>query len=545
MRWNDFMKKWNIVIFTYFLSVFFYLLYKLQYYPRDYSISLFEIYDVFFFAYLLILLFVIFKKTNTKWVIISIFFFYILFANLPLLNNYIYFNESDYPSHYGLILDAQKNFKINDYLVYPSMHILTNMTFLIFGNFLSPKGVIVFSNVFGIVYYLIMLVFIRKNKNDFNKYFILFLFLPFLILKISFVPAFFSLSILVTLWYIVQYKIKLRRMNILLLLLLIGLIPSHFEVALFTFVALIIYYLFNRNNNILYLVIIAFIVYIIYILQFQTIESLIIEIFGTFFNISKTHVGQYSSVLTESTEKYSLFYIAFQLLLNLGDILFLLLGIALLNFFIFKKKLYNKKLLLYDGLVLLFGLLYIITLFFNLKVDQFRMLKYIIFFSFILIVMFYFKLGKEKKYLNYLFIIAIIIAMINIYPTPVIKKWNNEIIDQNVQSTEYLINNINNSAKVFARSAHINRYITTIYGDEKVWEYRILWEDNYIPDHINISSLESGSYLFINDLDFLIYIHVFPEFNKIVEEDEIDINFQEEIIKVYSNGFTRNYFIQR
>lgn len=566
--------------------------YELSIYP-DLSILFIASIISFCISVFNIILCIQFRKINIfcKLNVIIILFLNFILLTLPLSRGYYFYDKHDGMTHLGYIVDILNSGHIGPSNFYPLLHILSA--------FLSQIGNI--SNIFIIrefftaSFFLFFIICIYLLTKKITKSIVGGL-CGFILASVpiysgsftGFAPTeifFFMVPFFVYIIYlfILDSDIKIK------FLLILGFLPiayMHPELVLFMVIIAIVILImpnlfsnsydlviFKSNNKIIIpilIIITSFISWYIYFHLFVVqIRRISATLQGQLFNSAYSFTFMQNSLKKANLSLYEL--IDFIIKTYGAVIIYEILAIVIIIFLLFQlikyKKRIEESMFFFISLIIIYSILSISTLFQDIIVIWDRTFKYVILSSTILIAIFIVYISNSnlttknfnKYYLLFLYcilVVAIIISIFNMFPSPITKTYNQQVTAMEFNSAGWLIQNGNREVGIYDQFFTLGRFANAIEGTDRsididnVYVIDLYSQNRTPPDHFNYQkfsnfgdSIQGDKYLIINKLIRVYYKDLWPKLARYTERDFYQLENDKTSNKIFSNGETEIQFI--
>jgi hypothetical protein len=567
---------------------------------NGYEISIYDVYPVYFWLFLIISIFCGFILMVTEslndyeskqWILG---FLVVLFSNviillLPFFRGYSVLGRGDVLSHIGYSIDIINtgHFGVAGTYgenCYPIIHILIVSINQFTG---LNLGVITETlPIFFIVFYMIFIYILSKEitKNN-SKSILITTFASVLLFQhenlmlAPSVQSFLLLPLILFLFYksYLQQKDPMVYGVLFIFMLLIMpffhpgegtlfLIPLFLGISL----ALIFYNKINTENseymklntNLLNIMLIIFVTWATWFISFSSFGRQTKKILNwLIYESGTTNVAQYSNLLGKVNLSIDQIFILATKIYG-QELIYVLLAL-LISLIILKKVLRKNHVesekFTFSILFFIFSGVAIISFFNNVGVEGFRGMRYVIFISTILIGMCLYDFVKKINYkkIGTILIISVlmlssIISIFNTYPSPIIKDSNSQVTQMELTGTNWFLDNRNNSLYVDSiEPQQIIRFSVAIIG-ENGYNQEIHLKKS--PDHFNYTNTSSygnsvmhPAYFVDWKLSRIFYPKIYPEYKNLwrftpENFDYLD-NKDTSVNEIYSNGEFWVYYL--
>jgi len=574
----------SLILLLNVLILFYYLIispekneFELSIYPQ-YPLIFWIIYIIFFLISMIMILINTENLFVQKMCVLLFFILTITFFIIPYIRGYFIYGRYDPFTHIGLIKDILFTGHFDSNNFYPIMHIIDTEIYLIAGikleilTFITP---LFFSFMFTIFFY----IFLKELLGNYNKYLILLLPLSFLVFgNNQMVPSFFSFCIIPLILFIWHKNdIELWKKNLLVILLLINIIFFHPLTTLYLilmFLILDITFLIRKkviknhqekSKKLYYfpdpsILVFSLIIYLTWYLSFvnfrTNFRAVIISIYQII--IGSGYTNPFFATDINIAKRYMLSY------LEISKMIFFQYGtILLISFIAFLVLIYilyiDKSLIIknkflgfnYVG-ICIFSLLAITGIFIHF-IGYERILIYILFFSFpILVVMISFlKRNPKKIFVNFLLITIIFVliftSIFSFYPSNLQGKNGDQVLKSEYTGMYWFFESRNDDLKIYEQKITQYRFYGTIYGYSNIILAKNIAPPDLmdIPDHYNYNnysyigkSYKENVYFLVSELGKKYIQDILPNKKELwrwTPEDLIRLNGDNTSNKIYTN----------
>lgn len=569
-----------------------------------YELSIYESYPFYFFILIALTLalstylsmYSIYQLNSKYYFIINVcwaFLTILLLYLIPLARGYAFFGRDDPLTHIGFIKDILNTGNFGQTNFYPIFHLFSYIIIILTGivpneeNLISIRMLVPF--LFFLVYttfiFLITRLKVIENGNKNNLYSYISILLALAILNIAFTPAdtlylFFPLLLFI---FYLDNKKRVWATRIIFIIILFLLPFGHPELVIFGLTLFIVYWIISyliskynisfsldkmnskliRSNHILLLL-------TTFVIWYSTF---------TIFNRQVTRLGTWFidqvgssplNVMVSTFNRADLPPIDFSfLIVKIYGSYILYLSFALIIGFLLLKKIINKKQIINDYAIL-FSLIpitigfAIISLFNDVILSYGRILKYPILFGTILIAIYltnnYISIKNSKKKFYAIFLLLIIastITVFNIFPSPYLYSFNQQVTKQDISGNYWLINYGNRSIGTLDSYVLFGRYVDYKQGSDyserydRFYRIQTYGSKRFPPNNFNYTnssalgtSYSSDRYMLTSNVVKDYYFKLFPNKARFTKEDFNKLDNSDHSVNIlYENGEFNIYYI--
>ncbi|MPW38614.1 hypothetical protein GBV73_02720 [Thermococcus sp. 101 C5] len=563
---------------------------------EGYELSIYDAYPTYFFILILIsfscsflgVLYNIFTRKITISCLANIFTIVMLNAVLvllPIFRGYAFYQRHDALSHVGMIKDILISGHVGDNNFYPVFHIISSVIIQITNlNFFLIRELI--PAYFYYLYVISISLISIKITGDRSAGLFAFLFASVPLLggrRIAFTPSdnlFFLLPFIFYIFYLDLYKSSIETKVLLIVILL--LIPyMHPEIVILLMIIFVLFPLSgylskaiskinqSANKGTWHLCLVLFTSFFTWFSMFSRFSFYTRRLYFSFLGAMSTPPIEYYSTLFSRSKLTEIEVLELFIKREGAHFIYLILA-SLVVLIIVKNMLSNRKVEfnhLFFGLVfLLSSFLMVISLFVDIVIGYERVLKYVILFSTLLVSVFFINykknllLQKNKIFFLMIFLILIIsttISTFNLYPSPIIKSYNQQVTSMEISGTSWLIEFGDKNLEPIDMFITFGRFVHALQGyqysmqENKLYATALYNTKRYPPDHFNYThfgtlgeSYSEDKYMLTNKLMKLFYFELWPKHARFTPNDFVKLNSDPTVDKIYLNGELEIYYIR-
>ncbi|WP_048065327.1 hypothetical protein [Methanosarcina acetivorans] len=217
----------------------------------------------------------------------------------------------------------------------------------------------------------------------------------------------------------------------------------------------------------------------------------------------------------------------------------------------------NEKVVLVLALMFSIGLIYLSYLFNIIPglrlIGSDRLVSYLVLFSpipvgFTLNHLFNMKINIASVICLIIILMASIISIFSLYPSPYVIMPNNEITKMDMSGAEWLISYYNPSIGTTQIMSPVYRFANGILGIVNSTQFK--HREPQVPDHFNYThsiylgeSFATDKYFMVTMFDRVVYVSVWKVVDRFNDEDFEKLNTDLSVDKIYSNRETNIYYI--
>lgn len=571
-----------------------------------YELSIYEAYPFYFFILIIITLVLstylsmysiyqlnskFFFIINICWVFLTILLLYLI----PLARGYAFFGRDDGLTHIGFIRDILNTGHLGETNFYPIFHLFSYLIIILTGIAPNDENLLLIRMMVPFLFFLIYTTSIfliarlkgNENGNKNNLYSYISILLSLIMFNVTFTPSdtlFLFFPFFLFIFYLDKKRSELSTRIIFVITLF--LLPfGHPELVVFGLALFIIYWIFSyfisihnirhnldnrinsselsRSNHII-LLLATFIVWY----STFTIFSRHITRLGNWFieQVGSSTISKLAT--TYSRADLSTIEFSFLVVKMYGpEIIYflfsLLIGFVLLKDYINKKQIKIDYVVLFSLMLITIGFAGI-SLFNDVILSYGRILKYPMLFGTVLIAIYltnnYISIIKSKKKFYALCLILIIastISVFNMFPSPYIYTFNQQVTKTDLLGNGWLINYGNRSMQSLDTYVLFGRYVDYYNGSDYAEKYdrsyriQTYQAKRFPPNNFNYTnsstfgnSYSSDRYMLISKLVKDYYFKLFPNKARFTEEDFNKLDNSDQSVDIlYTNGEFNIYYV--
>lgn len=484
-----------------------------------------------------------FNKTKINFIIAIIYFIVIL--TYPFWRISFIFGRGDVLTHFGYVKAILDNHIINYNNLYPSSHLL--LSSLHFVGLDVRIGLNLFPILFFLIYALSTMIIVKRYYRKFNFYIAILLFCPiYYFWNVVFFPFSISFFLLPLFIFLILLRNESWR-NIVIMILLSFFSLFHPLMFVIILLYLFFYAYISKTKSLYFLIITAFIVFIIWMTYTYQWVSSVYKIYNLIIlETSSNYASNYSSKSGDLINKLN--FNIFELI----KFYFFKIGLQLSIYFmaIYGLFWYRKKIKLSNGswqiLLIIFLITTLLVPVFSLLlgiIDPIRIILILMFPS-ILIILKLFILSNSIIFKALLLSICIA-SPFQIYHENInyssSLNLNQYTYEEEIYSVEFLYYATNTNLTFYSITIG-NRFnyvqFDTSYNLNKTLRSEVI-NFTVIPDHFNIYN---ESYMIFSDFDREIYFSIYKDVNKYNITNLIDKRNDFGFTLLYSNEYVNIYY---